>query len=299
MNRPRPGGLFSDPHRWAPAQAPYAGTLQLHGCNHIAGRRSTACSTRTTAPTEVPFLGLEWYPPKLTGPPWWYPRRARRRRLVRGAPGGAARLPALVAQLADDQRPQRASTTSGWSSETRARRRWRPPATSATRSASRSTTGHPLAGFNQIRWRVVGAPGISSANTYTWPFVVHRDQAAQGHRHRDRGHVVGECGSLPQRLRSAQAVAVPATRPSRAHAPPPLEASRSTGTRTSSTTTSRRRRCTTSPARCPRARTASRSTPTAGRSTRQATAAARARTGWTTTVYIHVNPSVALSVIDS
>ena len=36
VNRPRAGGLFSE-LQVGPAQAPYAGTLQLHGCNHIAG----------------------------------------------------------------------------------------------------------------------------------------------------------------------------------------------------------------------------------------------------------------------
>ena len=70
-NRPRPGGLFSSVPV-GPAQAPYAGTLQLHGCHHLAGAQYYRLLYSYEGNPEQPFLGLEWYPPKLTGPPWWF-----------------------------------------------------------------------------------------------------------------------------------------------------------------------------------------------------------------------------------
>ncbi len=88
VNRPRPSGLSTGPQ--APgesAQAPYAGTLQLHGCHHIAGKsfyrlvyrhRPTLTGTLTS---EVPFTALSWWAPRIgTGPvhvvpdaDGWYP----------------------------------------------------------------------------------------------------------------------------------------------------------------------------------------------------------------------------------
>ena len=60
------------------------GTLQLHGCHHIGGAPYYRLLYSYEGAGVVPFTGLEWYPPKLTGPPWFHvvPRRGR---LVRGA----------------------------------------------------------------------------------------------------------------------------------------------------------------------------------------------------------------------
>jgi hypothetical protein len=66
VNRPRPLGLSSDP-QVSPGRAPYAGTLQLHGCYHVLNGAFYRVLYRFDGNAEVPFLGLEWYAPRLGG----------------------------------------------------------------------------------------------------------------------------------------------------------------------------------------------------------------------------------------
>jgi hypothetical protein len=61
---PPPNGEFSDPPTF-PAQAPYAGTLQLHGCHHMSGAVYYRLLYAYEGASEVPFTGLEWWPPRL------------------------------------------------------------------------------------------------------------------------------------------------------------------------------------------------------------------------------------------
>jgi hypothetical protein len=64
VNRPRPGGLSSDP-QVSPAASPYAGTLQLHGCHHLGGAVHYRLLYTFAPASEVPFTGLEWWAPRL------------------------------------------------------------------------------------------------------------------------------------------------------------------------------------------------------------------------------------------
>jgi hypothetical protein len=66
VNRPRPLGLSSNA-QVSPGQAPYAGTLQLHGCHHITNGVFYRLLYSFNGNAEVPFLGLEWYAPRLGG----------------------------------------------------------------------------------------------------------------------------------------------------------------------------------------------------------------------------------------
>lgn len=169
VNRPRPGGLFTDAPV-GPAQAPYAGTLQLHGCHHIAGAAYYRLLYSYNGATEVPFLGLDWYPPKLTGPPWWY-------HAVPDADGWYEVLPA--AQLVFPNWLLNWPTTSGPNGKYDVRLELAdgsknplaPPARYSDKVLFTVDNTQPLAGFTQIRWRVAGAPSYLPANTYTWPFV--------------------------------------------------------------------------------------------------------------------------------
>jgi hypothetical protein len=173
-NRPRPGGLFSS-LPVAPAQAPYAGTLQLHGCHHLAGARYYRLLYSYEGAAEVPFLGLEWWPPKLTGPPWWY-------HAVPDAQGWYDVLPeadlvfphwllnwptwngsfpngnyVVRLQLADGSKTPLA-----------------PPADFSDPVKLRVDNRLPNASFDQVRWRVKGGGWVQ---TFTWPFaciVLHR-----------------------------------------------------------------------------------------------------------------------------
>ncbi len=168
VNRPRPGGLFSDAPDY-PAQAPYAGTLQLHGCNHIAGAVYYRLLYSFNGATEVPFLGLEWYPPKLTGPPWWY-------HAVPDAQGWYEVLP--EAQLVFPHWLLNWPTTNGPNGQYDVRLELG----NASKNPLAAPAGfsdpvrftidntQPLAGFSQIRWRTLGGSYLP-ANTYTWPFV--------------------------------------------------------------------------------------------------------------------------------
>ena len=82
VNKPRPPlGRAGDPPTF-PAQTPYAGTLQLHGCHHLGGAMYYRLLYAVGAASEVPFTGLEWWAPRLgPGAPFhivpdadgWYP----------------------------------------------------------------------------------------------------------------------------------------------------------------------------------------------------------------------------------
>jgi hypothetical protein len=177
VNRPRPGGLFADAPT-SPAQAPYAGTLQLHGCNHLAGAAYYRLLYSYEGATEVPFLGLEWYPPKLTGPPWWF----------QAVPDGAGWYEVLPeAQLVFPHWLLNWPTTNGPNGQYEVRLELGD--TSKTTLASPGgfsdpvtftiDNSKPLTGFDQIRWRVLGGSYLSQ-NTYPWPFscIVIRRPAA-------------------------------------------------------------------------------------------------------------------------
>ena len=298
MNRPRPGGLLGGRRTVSPG----AGAVRRHApaARLQPHRRSGVLPPALLVQRRdraVPFLGSRVVPAEAHRPAVAGIHAVPDgRRLVRGAPGGAARLPALAAQLADDERPRRASTTSGWSSADASK-----TTLAATGELQRPgpftidnrTPARGLQTSSAGAWS--GAPGISAANTYTWPFVVHRDRARPQATDIEI-EVSWSASAIHFRSACAQrrAVAVPATRPSRARCRLHLcEPAGSTGTRTSWTTTSRGRRCTASPARCPRARTASRSTPTR-RAFNPAGDGGGPGTNWLDDYnYIHVNPSVS------
>ena len=169
VNRPRPGGLFAD-LQTSPGQAPYAGTLQLHGCNHIAGAAFYRLLYSYEGATEVPFLGLEWYPPKLTGPPWWF-------HAVPDASGWYEVLP--EAQLVFPHWLLNWPTTNGPNGQYDVRLQLAnaskvplaAPADLSDPVRFAIDNRKPLASFSQIRWRVVGSGSYLPENTYTWPFV--------------------------------------------------------------------------------------------------------------------------------
>jgi hypothetical protein len=64
VNRPHPSGL-SGGAPLSPAQAPYAGTLQLHGCHHIGGAPYYRLQYSYEGSGFVPFTGLEWWTPRI------------------------------------------------------------------------------------------------------------------------------------------------------------------------------------------------------------------------------------------
>jgi hypothetical protein len=171
VNRPRPGGLLSDP-QVSPGQAPYAGTLQLHGCQAIEGASFYRVLYSFNGGAEVPFLGLEWYPPLLTGPPWfthmvpdvdgWYPipTAAEMSNLV--FPHWLLNWPTtsfgngryeVRLQLADASK----NPLSGAAEFSD------PKAFTIDNSA-------PGVSFSQIRWRVSGGAWLPQ-NTFTFPFT--------------------------------------------------------------------------------------------------------------------------------
>jgi hypothetical protein len=64
VNRPHPNGLSTGAPS-NPAQAPYAGTLQLHGCHHIGGAPFYRLQYAFEGAGYVPFTGLEWWAPRI------------------------------------------------------------------------------------------------------------------------------------------------------------------------------------------------------------------------------------------
>jgi len=163
VNRPRPGGLSTDP-QVSPAQAPYAGTLQLHGCQHIGAAKFYRLLYAYPPAAFVPFTGLQWWAPRLGfGPPipftpdgdgwyaivdeallvfphwllnWpsnWYPNGRYDVKLQLGDVGKAVIAESAVVPFTIDHRL-------------------------------------PNAGFSQIRWRPALGAWLAE-NVFTWPFA--------------------------------------------------------------------------------------------------------------------------------
>jgi hypothetical protein len=180
VNRPKPLGLFGTPPTAGTgpesAQAPYAGTLQLHGCQRVAGAKYYRLLYAYEGGPELPFLGLDFYPPRLVGPPWWthavpdaqgwyqvlepadeyvFPNWLIDWRTWNGSfPDGTY---AVRLQLADGSKNPLA-----------------PPAEYSDPVTFRIDNRRPGASFDQVRWRVVGGSWVE---TFTWPFsciVIHR-----------------------------------------------------------------------------------------------------------------------------
>lgn len=179
VNRPRhqpvpgpwPDSLPSDPPV-GPAQAPYAGTLQLHGCHHIAGASYYRLLYAFGAASEVPFTGLEWYAPRLLpGPPFhivpdangWYPILPEAELVF---PHWLLNWPST--SYPDGKYTVRLEVGNGAKSHIA----YSAPIAFTTDNKA------PNAGFSQIRWRPSGG---AWQNTYTWPFdciVIRRPASA-------------------------------------------------------------------------------------------------------------------------
>jgi hypothetical protein len=77
VNRPRPPTGLSTDAQTSPAASPYAGTLQLHGCQRIGAATHYRLvydyhRAGATTLTNVAFTGLEWWAPRLgPGAPFW------------------------------------------------------------------------------------------------------------------------------------------------------------------------------------------------------------------------------------
>ena len=67
-NRPRPGG-FSDSPRASTGEAPYTGTLQLHGCARFEDAEYYRLLYAYEGADPVPFTGLTWNAPRIGSPP--------------------------------------------------------------------------------------------------------------------------------------------------------------------------------------------------------------------------------------
>lgn len=63
-NRPKPGG-FEDSSSSGTGEAPYWGTLQLHGCHRIGNAKYYRLTYVRGEASEIPFTGLKWYAPRL------------------------------------------------------------------------------------------------------------------------------------------------------------------------------------------------------------------------------------------
>ena len=173
-NRPRPGGLFSS-LPVSPAQAPYAGTLQLHGCHHLAGAQFYRLLYSYEGNPEQPFLGLEWYPPKLTGPPWWFhavPDGDGWYEVLPEAqlvfPHWLLNWPTWNGSFPNGNYEVRLQLADGSKTPLAA------PADVSDPVTFRIDNRAPQASFDQIRWRVTGGSWVQ---TFTWPFaciVIHR-----------------------------------------------------------------------------------------------------------------------------
>lgn len=174
VNRPRPGGLFSNAPV-GPAQAPYAGTLQLHGCHHLGGAKHYRLLYEFNGGPQLPFLGLEWYPPRLTGPPWWF-------HAVPDAQGWYDVLPEseLVFPHWLLNWPTWNGSFPNGNYEIRlqlgdaSKNPLSPPADVSDPVTLRIDNRAPNGSFDQVRWRVTGGPW---EETFAWPFtciVIHR-----------------------------------------------------------------------------------------------------------------------------
>jgi hypothetical protein len=168
VNRPHPGGLTGSPAT-SPAQAPYAGTLQLHGCHHIGDAQFYRLMYAYEGAGFVPFTGLEWWAPRIgPGGPihvapdanGWYPVLPEADLVFphwllnwpSGAyPHGKYDVKLQIGDGAKNVLDE--SATIAFVIDNRA----------------------PNAMFSQIRWRPTGG---SWQDTFTWPFqcpVIRRD----------------------------------------------------------------------------------------------------------------------------
>ena len=175
-------------------------------------RSTTACSTRHGATRGPVPRRSSWYPPKLTGPPWWY----------HAAPDGQGWYEVLPeAELVFPHWLLSWPTTNFPNGQYDVRLELADASKiplAAPSDVQRPGPLHdrqhrqPLAGFTQIRWRVAGAPSYLPENTYTWPFVCIVDRAAQPaqtSRSRSRGRRARPTSAARC---SAPAAAAPATR---------------------------------------------------------------------------------------
>lgn len=168
VNRPRLGGLLSSP-QFSPAQAPYAGTLQLHGCHDLAGAEYYRLLYEYEGASEVPFTGLEWYPPKLTGPPWWFHAFADGDGWYQVLPEAQLVFPNWLLNWPTTSFPNgkyevRLQLADGSKNVLAA------PADVSDPVVFTIDNRAPNASFSQLRWRVSGGAWLPQ-NTYTWPFV--------------------------------------------------------------------------------------------------------------------------------
>ncbi len=161
VNRPRPFGLSSSP-QVSPGQAPYAGTLQLHGCHHIPNGVFYRLLYSHNGDAEVPFLGFSWYAPRLGGgaPIHFVPDNLGWYQIV---PTNQLVFPHWLLNWptslggAYDIRLQIGNGVKA------------PIATSAI-VKMRIDNERPNVGFLQLRWRKLGGSYIAQ-NTYTPPFT--------------------------------------------------------------------------------------------------------------------------------
>jgi hypothetical protein len=180
VNRPKPGGLFSDPPTpgtgGETAQSPYAGTLQLHGCHRIGGAKYYRLLYKYEGGPELPFLGLEWYPPRLIGPPWWahaVPDSQGWYEVLNPAgeyvfPNWLLNWPTTNGSFPNGNYEIRLELADA------SKTPLSPPARYSDPVTLRIDNDAPHAGFSQVRWREVGGSWVE---TFTWPFaciVIHR-----------------------------------------------------------------------------------------------------------------------------
>ncbi len=171
VNRPRPGGLLGDP-QVSPGQAPYAGTLQLHGCHDIGGAQWYRVLYAYNGASEVPFTGLEWYPPTLTGPPWWmhaFPDASGWYKMPTAAEFANLVFPHWIlnwptTSFSDGDYVVRLQLADATKTPLSPPEEFSPTVTFAVDNKA------PNVNFSQIRWRVSGGAWLAQ-NTFTWPFV--------------------------------------------------------------------------------------------------------------------------------
>jgi hypothetical protein len=182
VNRPRPGGLYSDP-QVSPGNAPYAGTLQLHGCHDIGGAKWYRLLYSRDGAAEAAFTGLQWYAPRLTGPPWL--------RHVVAAPDGWYKVP--TASELDDlvfshwllnwPTTSYPNGTYDVRLELADAGKTTLPAPAGFSAPVRLAIDNsvPTVQFSQLRWRTPGGAWLPQ-NTYVWPFeciVIERPAHAE------------------------------------------------------------------------------------------------------------------------
>lgn len=180
VNRPKPSGLLGSPPTAGTgpesAQSPYAGTLQLHGCHRIGGAKHYRLLYSYEGGPEQPFLGLDFYPPRLVGPPWWthaVPDAQGWYEVLE--PAGEYVFPNWLidwrtrnGSFADGTYAVRLQLADG------SKNPLAPPAEYSSPVTFRIDNARPSASFDQVRWRVVGGSWVE---TFTWPFsciVIHR-----------------------------------------------------------------------------------------------------------------------------